>query len=134
MEVHEIIKTWLEENGYDGLCDPDTECGCELSDLMPCSEGWEHCQAGHKKDDGLIYPGKAQPEDLEDKCFNTGCIDYMEKAIYVVIDEHRPPRIEFIEIEMEGGKSIKIGERVALPDLLTAIKITSTDIESVYSS
>jgi len=58
----------------------------------------------------------------------------MEKAIFVIIDESCPPNVTFVEIEREGGRSIKIGERIALPDFLTAIKITSTDIDNVYSN
>jgi hypothetical protein len=37
MDVKEIVKTWLEQNGYDGLC--DTDCGCWLKDLFPCESG-----------------------------------------------------------------------------------------------
>lgn len=34
--VREIVAQWLRENHYDGLCNPDGECGCGLDDLMPC--------------------------------------------------------------------------------------------------
>ena len=34
MTVREIVKTWLEEHGYDGLCSGG--CGCRVKDLMPC--------------------------------------------------------------------------------------------------
>lgn len=43
----EMVRLYLEQNGYDGLC--TDECGCELADLMPC--GGEYamdCVAGHK--------------------------------------------------------------------------------------
>ena len=65
MIVKEIIKKYLEENGYDGLCNMFMECGCYLDDLIPCSEiDADECEAGHKvKDesgeyDWVIYPGK----------------------------------------------------------------------------
>ncbi len=44
--IKDIIKTWLKDNGYDGLY--DDECGCEIDDLFPCGEPNEHCEAGYK--------------------------------------------------------------------------------------
>lgn len=45
----DMIVKYLEENGYDGLCEPDNECGCLLNDLMPCdSEFAMWCEAGHR--------------------------------------------------------------------------------------
>lgn len=32
----EIVIEYLKKHGYDGLCDPDNECGCTLDDLEPC--------------------------------------------------------------------------------------------------
>lgn len=34
--LREMAAQWLRENHYDGLCNPDDECGCGLDDLMPC--------------------------------------------------------------------------------------------------
>ena len=34
MTVKEIVKEYLEKNGYDGLCSEN--CGCGLYNLMPC--------------------------------------------------------------------------------------------------
>lgn len=34
--VKEIVAEWLKINHYDGLCNPEAECGCGLDDLMPC--------------------------------------------------------------------------------------------------
>ena len=34
MNVNEIIKKYLRENGYDGLC--NEKCGCGIDNLMPC--------------------------------------------------------------------------------------------------
>ncbi len=52
--IKEMAKEWLEENGYDGLYNEG--CGCQLNDLMPCSEYYHDCQAGWK----VPCPG---PED-----------------------------------------------------------------------
>ncbi len=46
MNLREIAKKWLEDNGYDGLSNEN--CGCELSDLMPCDEPQDNCEAGYK--------------------------------------------------------------------------------------
>lgn len=47
MTLREIIKNWLEDNGYTGLAGDG--CGCEISYLMPCDEpDVDNCQAGYK--------------------------------------------------------------------------------------
>jgi len=50
MNTKDIVRGWLEANGYDGLFDAVTgECGCETSDLMPCqTEGIDRCEPGYK--------------------------------------------------------------------------------------
>lgn len=49
MELYDIVKNWLKENGYDGLCLPGEGCGCDLEDLMPCGSPAEYCEAGYKQ-------------------------------------------------------------------------------------
>jgi hypothetical protein len=68
VELYDITKKWLEENGYDGLC--YEECGCELEDFMPCGEPSPRCEAGHREKaprgsgfDYFIYPGKGNSEE-----------------------------------------------------------------------
>jgi len=62
--VYEIVELWLKENGYDGLCDSDEECGCLAGDLAPCCHLGEHCVAGHSipsndpHTDWIVKPGK----------------------------------------------------------------------------
>lgn len=70
MELFDILRNWLEENGYDGLCLPDEECGCSLENFMPCGEPSPRCEAGHcvKAPEGsgvdyFIYPGKKEEEN-----------------------------------------------------------------------
>lgn len=69
MDLHEIVKEWLVENGYDGLCHSDSECGCSVDDFMPCSEPNQFCEAGHQEKapegsecDFWIVPGKKGSE------------------------------------------------------------------------
>ena len=49
MDVREIVKRWLKENGYHGLYSDGGECACELSDLQPCGENFSDCSPGIKK-------------------------------------------------------------------------------------
>ena len=48
MNVKEIVAEYLKSHGYDGLYH-DSECGCEVSDLMPCCiEMPPNCESGYK--------------------------------------------------------------------------------------
>ncbi len=51
MTMKEIIKTWLKANGYDGLCDPEHECGCGIDDLILCGGPCDECQPGYRGPD-----------------------------------------------------------------------------------
>ena len=47
--VKEMVKKYLEDNGYCGLYDDEKECGCDLNNLMPCHEPvLNDCKAGYK--------------------------------------------------------------------------------------
>lgn len=48
MTIKEIIKDYLDENGYDGLYDQDAECSCKKDDLFPCGDPVIECTAGYK--------------------------------------------------------------------------------------
>ena len=46
--VLEIVRGWLKEHGYDGLC--RDECGCGLDDLAPCDcAPYGDCKPAYKK-------------------------------------------------------------------------------------
>ncbi len=67
MTVLEIVRKYLEENGYDGLCNPELECGCGLSDLAPCGELGLDCVPAHAAEspddldyDYLYFPTKKE--------------------------------------------------------------------------
>lgn len=45
----EMVRIYLEQNGYDGLCEKDGVCGCVLEDLMPCDGDYAMaCEAGYE--------------------------------------------------------------------------------------
>ena len=46
--VHEILVDWLRKHGYDGLCNPEIECGCTLDDLQPCDSFMLNCKPAYK--------------------------------------------------------------------------------------
>ena len=51
MNAKQMIKEYLYNNGYDGLCSIEGECGCKLDDLAPCYHlSIDDCQAGHLVD------------------------------------------------------------------------------------
>ena len=47
--AEQIIKTYLTNNGYDGLFYED-ECACLSSDLAPCGHIQTDCKPGHRMD------------------------------------------------------------------------------------
>jgi len=73
MNCREIVKKYLEENGYDGLyC--HGECGCLLDDLAPCDSDFTSCEPGYKHEnaeyqgelvDWIISSNKARTYFME---------------------------------------------------------------------
>ena len=48
MTVLEMVKEYLNANGFDGLVHRDCACACLLDDLVPCDEVTNSCEAGHR--------------------------------------------------------------------------------------
>jgi len=48
MDVVQIVSKYLIDNGFDGLVDDMGECGCEITDLMPCCSPCGGCAPGYK--------------------------------------------------------------------------------------
>ena len=46
--VGTIVVDHLRDNGFDGLCNPDLECGCGLDDFTPCDEPSFDCKPAYK--------------------------------------------------------------------------------------
>jgi len=47
MTVLDIVRDYLTEHGYDGLCNDG--CACEISDLAPCDSTCNDCEPGMKE-------------------------------------------------------------------------------------
>lgn len=45
-DIVDIVKKYLKENDFDGLC--SAECGCEIEDLRLCGECLCNCTPGNK--------------------------------------------------------------------------------------
>lgn len=46
LSVKEVMKKWLANRGYQGLCSED--CGCDIDDLFPCGEYCGACRAAYR--------------------------------------------------------------------------------------
>jgi len=63
MTVLDIVNEYLKQHGYDGLCHPETDCGCRISDLAPCCDCIAQCRPGylqHKDGEWGIYIKEAE--------------------------------------------------------------------------
>jgi hypothetical protein len=64
--LEEVVREYLQANGYDGLCYPDLECGCAKDDLFPCGEpDYDECKPAYLGSDDLYYltPQKKRPPE-----------------------------------------------------------------------
>ncbi|WP_292992517.1 hypothetical protein [Nitrosomonas sp.] len=46
--VIEILKQHLVDNEFDGLVNGYAECGCDVSDLVPCDSNFSECKPAYK--------------------------------------------------------------------------------------
>lgn len=47
--ISQIVEKYLRDNGFDGLCNGDFECGCGLNSLCACEyPDWVNCIPGYK--------------------------------------------------------------------------------------
>lgn len=44
-----MVEKYLKDNGFDGLYCAG-ECGCQLSDLIPCDGDFSGCEPGYKNE------------------------------------------------------------------------------------
>ena len=55
LDVIGIIIKYLEDNKYDGLCNGERECGCNIDDIAPCGEVGHVCNPAWLVRDFLGY-------------------------------------------------------------------------------
>lgn len=46
--VYDIVKEYLNANGFDGLMEPNCKCGCETKEIAPCGEINGNCLPAYK--------------------------------------------------------------------------------------
>ena len=49
MDLQEMVKQWLSAHGYDGLFNPDDECGCAHENIMACGNPSPCCEPGYQR-------------------------------------------------------------------------------------
>jgi hypothetical protein len=77
MTVFDIIKKYLRDNGMAGLVQTETECGCSVDDLSPCTDGpCPDCEPARIGYDGLFYPVKE--DEMEIKTYVDQHVFYIE--------------------------------------------------------
>lgn len=59
MDCLQIVRKYLDENGFDGLYS-ENECACQLSDLVACANDFSECKPGYK-----VVP----PDDIDSEFY-----------------------------------------------------------------
>jgi len=70
MTVREIVKAYLVEHRWDGLCSTDIECGCDCDEICALSRNFSDCVPARKV--------KATAEQAEEYGVNEGDVIYVE--------------------------------------------------------
>lgn len=89
--VKEIVAEWLRANHYDGLCNPEAECGCGLDDLMPCDWVSERdCVGAYKtpSPDGCNEDGEWYSTSNSDQDEPSDILEKIARDMYREIEDH----------------------------------------------
>jgi len=65
MEVTDIVIEYINKNGFDGLYNPDLECGCGLDDFFHCGDLKMECTTVYRHESA-----ETCPLDCNMDCFN----------------------------------------------------------------
>ena len=80
--VQEIVSDYLEANGYDGLYDPDGECGCTLGDFMLCLDP-KDCVPAYRQECSKCEHDEGGPYDCCE--YGEGCMGCSKQADQPVV-------------------------------------------------
>ena len=74
MTVKEIIKKYLKEHGFDGLCNMD--CGCGFDDFVSCDDDFGECEPAYKhkmdcKNCNVLCDGFVKANEVTGNCYKT---------------------------------------------------------------
>ena len=75
MTVIEIVAEFLRTHGYDGLCNPDAECGCGLDDFVPCGAVIVDCLPAYRH----LCDACPEPTAKSERAVDAGC-EWYEKG------------------------------------------------------
>lgn len=86
MTVKEIVKDYLERNGYDGLCGDN--CGCSKEDFPACERLSIECRPAYKKKANCLscpIQCDAYDENEEVECYTTEKPDKTIKRLPFIV-------------------------------------------------
>ena len=66
LTIYDIVANWIDQNGLNGLRNPDQDCYCLLADLMNCEEPQKGCIACKLNIEALEEAEKRREEEEEE--------------------------------------------------------------------
>jgi hypothetical protein len=125
-----MIRTYLESNGYEGLCSPGNECGCLLNDLMPCGgEFAMECESGHRIDcpdscgencDYHVVAGAKEESSVSESPSLTGYAEAVRKLRAMAAEREA----------MFDGRTHRMGDAMALSSQIEKLKWAADMLEA----
>jgi hypothetical protein len=70
MDVIDIVKEYVKNNGFDGLYNCNLECGCVLDDFCNCGDLRMECEAVYRHESA-----ETCPPDCDMDCFSNKNFD-----------------------------------------------------------
>lgn len=75
-QIQQILKDYLQAQGYEGFAGSDGECGCGIDDLFSCGDPQKDCRAAYRH--RTNKDGRCNDCALsEEGCWNESGDDYL---------------------------------------------------------